>query len=496
MIIIVFLTALVAALAFTPVVVWVSQRLRLYDMPGERRVHTRPTPRLGGIAVFAATALALAAAGVGAPGRFTTSPELLLGLALGGAVMFGVGLYDDLRGLSPRAKLLAQLAAAGAVCALGFRIEALTLGGQSQAIASWVAVPLTMLWIVGITNAFNLIDGLDGLATGVAIVALGSSLAIALVLRRPEVMLVAAALLGSLFGFLRYNFNPARIFLGDSGSLFVGFMLAVLSVAGSTKSSTAVLAIVPLFALALPLLDTILAVARRWLRGVAFSSADRRHIHHRLLARGLTPRRAALLLYVFSSALASVALMSALAPERHVLLITSAGAVLSLVLLVWGLKGLRYHEFSEAGAVIAIAPAKARRILRDRIHAHDIAAVLDRAESMRALNAVLEDNASLFGFTHLEVCAPGSITGRASTRGIDFEHAWWAVFPLRHANGRMDPMALIVWAPIGVGSRPHGTERVASILSPVIVAWMDRELAASSVAARRLAPETQLQVAV
>lgn len=471
MLISVFLAALVAALLLTPVVLRVARAFSLFDQPGERRIHTAPTPRLGGIAVFAATFVAAGAAGLVT--GFGRSPELLVGTALGALVMFAAGLWDDLRGLSPRQKLLAQLLAASVVCLFGFRIGALTLGGAPQHISAALGVPLTILWIVAITNAFNLIDGLDGLATGIAIVALGTTLAIAVVLGRTEVAFLAAALLGALFGFLRYNFNPARIFLGDSGSLFVGFMLAVLSVSGATKSSTAVLAIVPLFALALPLMDTLLAVARRWLRGISFSTADGRHIHHRLLARGLTPRRAALVLYVAAAALAGIALMVVLAPPEQVQLITAGGALASLLLLVGGLKGLAYHEFSEARAVIAVAPKKLRRIMRDRINANDIAVVLSRAESLQAVNAVLADSADTFGFEHMEICGPAAITMRARQMGIRFDQAWWAVFPLRHRNGRVDPLAMVIWSPTGEGSRPHGAERVAGILTPVIVAWMD-----------------------
>src|SRR5690606_28021343 len=161
----------------------------------------------------------------------------------------------------------------------------------------WMALPVTLLWIVGVTNAFNLIDGLDGLATGIALVALGTTAIAAVLLGNPEVLVVCLALTGALIGFLRYNFNPARIFLGDSGSLFIGFLLAVLSVHGSMKSATAVLILVPLSALALPLLDTFLAIGRRRLRGGPLSRADSRHIHHPLLAIEFTHRTSVILLY-------------------------------------------------------------------------------------------------------------------------------------------------------------------------------------------------------
>jgi len=471
MLALVFVTALVAALVVTPLVVRQARKWGLLDVPCERRVHTSPVPRVGGVAVFLATVAGLCTAAALSPSVLHRHSNLLLGVSLGGLVMFAAGLWDDLRGLSARHKLLGQVAAAGVVCLFGFRIDALKVAVLSPEVLAVIGVPLTMLWIVAITNAFNLIDGLDGLATGIAIVALGTTGAIALAVNRFEVALVAAALLGSLVGFLRYNVNPARIFLGDSGSLFVGFMLAVLSVSGSTKASVAVLATVPLFTLALPLLDTLLAVARRWLRGTSFATADRRHIHHRLLARGLTPRRAAVVLYVAAAALASLGLMIALAPPERVWLITGVGGLLSLVLLVMGLKGLDYHEFSEAGQVIAVAPRKLRRILQDRIYANDLAMVVRTAGTIDEANAVLEDAAPEFGFVHMELCNPSAVARRALARGIDLGATWWAVFPLRGSAAASGPVALVIWCRLD-GSRPRGTERVARILSPVISTWL------------------------
>lgn len=475
-----FIAALVASVAVTPSVIRLANRNGWYDQPGGRRIHKRPVPRLGGIAVFAATLAGfLAAAGLG--WRVAEHHwEFLAGILVGGAVLFTTGVVDDLRGLRPRTKLLAQLVAAGLVYAMGFRIEMLSFWPTADFSVGWLSLPLTLLWVVGVTNAFNLIDGLDGLATGIAIVALSTTLAAALMMGRADVAITAAALLGSLAGFLAYNFNPARIFLGDSGSLFVGFMLAVLSVHGSTKSSTAVLAIVPLLALGLPLADTGLAMARRWLRGVAFSSADGRHIHHRLLAAGLTQRRSVLVLYVVSAALAAVGILVVLSPPEGLLFVTAAGGLLCLVLLLVGLRGLDYHEFAEAGAVLAVAPAKFRRVIRDRIHARDVAQVLRQAETLKVVNAILGDNAETFGFAHMEVRSSYGVSSILPGRGE--QDVWWVVRPLARPLVGEAPLALVIWCGRDFGgSRPFGVERVAAILVPALVTWLtEKQLVAVS----------------
>jgi UDP-GlcNAc:undecaprenyl-phosphate/decaprenyl-phosphate GlcNAc-1-phosphate transferase len=461
----------VASLVISPLVVRVAHRVRCLDHPGGRRVHTRPVPRLGGVAVFAATVIGLGVAGLAHGSNLAAYSGFVGGILVGGAVLFVTGVLDDLRGLSPRTKLLAQLLAATVAYAFGFRIEMVSLGHLTDVSLGWLALPVTLLWIVGVTNAFNLIDGLDGLATGIASVALATVTGVALLMGRPEVAVTAAVLLGALLGFLRYNFNPARIFLGDSGSLFVGFMLAVLSVHGSTKSSTAVLAIVPLLALGLPLADTVLAMARRWLRGVAFSCPDGRHIHHRLLAAGLTQRRAVAVLYVVSASLGAVGLLAAFAPPEGVLIVTAAGTALVLLLLVAGLRGLDYHEFSEVGAVIAIAPAKFRRVMRDRIHARDVAQVLERAESLEAVNAILADNTDHFGFARMEVRHQEGVTRTSGDGALPCPRQWWTVRPLAESGGAAS-LALVIWCDGGASSRPWGVDRVAAILVPALAERM------------------------
>jgi UDP-GlcNAc:undecaprenyl-phosphate GlcNAc-1-phosphate transferase len=483
----IFAVALIAGAVLTPMVIRMAVAWEMYDPPHEdRRVHTEPLPRIGGVAVFAAMGVGLvvtAIASLGGVELLSGRPSFFYGVLFGGGIIFATGLVDDLRGLRPGAKLAAQLIAASVVYLYGFRIDVVGMGSV-ELVLGWLSLPLTILWIVGVTNAFNLIDGLDGLATGVALVALATTLTVSLALGNPEVSLLCVALLGALLGFLRYNFNPARIFLGDSGSLFIGFMLAVLSVYGSLKSATAILAVIPLFALAIPLLDTLLAIVRRWLRGVPLSQADGRHIHHRLLALGLTHRHAVIVLYVLAIILALLGLSLVFAPPPAVMSVAAAGAGVMLFLLLYGLRRLQYHEFVEAGSVLASGFLRARRVIRDQIYAQDVAQVVWYAENLEEVNAILENNASTFEFLHMEVCresAQGSrplvlFNGHAA-------RAWKLDYPVSpHDFTEGDDYVLRIWCNPRTGSSPYGAERVAQILAPVVESWMERSGPQRSVA--------------
>jgi UDP-GlcNAc:undecaprenyl-phosphate GlcNAc-1-phosphate transferase len=475
--IVIFLVAMIASVLLTPLVIRLAGVWNLYDTPhGDRRVHTEPVPRVGGVAVFTAMwvgLLAMAVAAAGGMQLLIGSSRFFFGVLFGGGIIFATGLVDDLRGLRPVTKVAAQLVAAGVVYAYGFQVDVLSVGGSTISLG-WVALPVTILWVVGVTNAFNLIDGLDGLATGIAIVALATTVVVALALGNLEVVLLCLALLGALVGFFRYNRSPAKIFLGDSGSLFVGFMLAVLSVHGSYKSATALLVLVPLFALAIPLLDTALAILRRWLRGVPLFQADGRHIHHRLLALGLTHRHAVIVLHVSAGILAALGLSLVFAPTPAVVSVAAAGGGVTIFVLLYGLRRLQYHEFVEAGAVLASGLFRLRRGIRDQIFAHDVAQVIRQAVSVEQVSAVVEDHAATFGFLHMEVCResdPGSrplvlFDGHAA-------RAWRLDYPVTpHDFASDNDYVLRVWCNPGTGSRPFRAERVAGILAPEIEEWM------------------------
>lgn len=307
-------TAVMLALLLTPGARALGRRWGIVDLPARRKIHTGSVPRLGGASVSVTVVLALAvAAATGLAGA--SDVRGWLPVLLGGLLVFGVGLRDDLRPMGPLTKLAFQLAGAGVAVTLGVRIEHVTLSGTTLALGP-LAVPLTLAWIVVVTNAFNLMDGLDGLATGLAIIAAATCAAVSISRGDVHGGLLLVALLGALCGFLPYNFNPATIFLGDSGSLVVGYVLAVTAITGLQKGATALAVAVPLLIFALPLAETMLSVVRRTRgRGLRHVfAADRGHLHHRLLGLGLSQRNVVLLLYAVALALSLLALATMQTP--------------------------------------------------------------------------------------------------------------------------------------------------------------------------------------
>jgi UDP-GlcNAc:undecaprenyl-phosphate/decaprenyl-phosphate GlcNAc-1-phosphate transferase len=481
--VIAFLVSAFAALLATPAAVRVLTARGIYGHSRKKEgVQHQPVPRLGGVAVFLAMAAGVLAAAPLAAAHPVLRPDepaaFFGGLLLAGCILFVAGVIDDLSNLPPLSKLLAQVLAAVVAFACGFRVEALSFGEASLALGAF-SLPLTIVWIVGVTNAFNLIDGLDGLATGIALVALSTTFAVSAALGNWEVALVSAALAGALLGFLRYNLRPARIFLGDSGSLFVGFMLAVLSVHGSMKSATAVLAVIPLLVLALPLLDTSLAILRRWLRGHPIFGADERHLHHRLVAIGLTHTRAAVLLFLVAAGLAMLGVVLAFAPPPVVTATAFGGGAACVGLLLFGIRRLGYHEFVEAGAVVTSGAARLRQSIRDGIHARDVAQVIARAESVEHLQAILSDNAGVMGFLELAFCREGAPeSARASLSPEMAARAWKLDFPLvLEGEETADPYVLRAWCdPPRDGGVP-GSGRAVRVLAEAIRAWLEARAA-------------------
>jgi UDP-GlcNAc:undecaprenyl-phosphate GlcNAc-1-phosphate transferase len=331
-------TAAALALVLTPIARTIAIRLGAVDAPGPRRIHGRPVARLGGVALLAAFAATLAlAAAVGTRPLGDRAGWLFAGLA----VVVLTGAADDLHGLGPAAKLLGETLAALLALAGGYGLAGftnpLTGGFVPLGLAGGI---VTVVWIVAIANAFNLIDGLDGLAAGVGLIAAAALFLIALFEARPEAAALWAVLGGSLAGFLVYNFNPASIFLGDSGSLFVGYLVAVLAIESLEKGPTAVVVLAPILALGLPIMDVVLAVVRRTaaagLRGVL--EPDRAHIHHRLVDDGLTHRRAVLLLYGICMAFGGLA-FAAVAVQGPANAVVVAVAALVVLVVARRLRG-------------------------------------------------------------------------------------------------------------------------------------------------------------
>lgn len=323
-----FATAALAALAITPLVRRWARLAGVLDLPTARGVHLDAVPRGGGVAMAAAGLVGLLGVSLWEIGRGRAVPvdlPVLWPILLGGAIVLALGLIDDLRPVSPPAKLAVQLLAAGVVVTAGLEIERVTVFGATFALGR-LAIPLTLVWIIGITNAFNLLDGLDGLVTGLAIIAASTCATVLIFRGHGTEAALLVALVGAAVGFLPYNFHPASIFLGDSGSLVIGFILAVTAVTGWQKGTTVLASGVPLLIFALPIADTGIAVLRRWFRRSSGNQPslarrfarlfdpDRRHVHHRLLGIGLSQRRTVLVLYVVSLGLSAIALLTMQAP--------------------------------------------------------------------------------------------------------------------------------------------------------------------------------------
>lgn len=289
----------------TPWVKKLALRLGYVDQPNARKVHQQPMVRLGGVAIFSGFLLALLVAWrLGGFGGLPQGKEFeMWGVVLGGIAFFSIGLLDDLFNLSPFTRLIAQVIVAIGAWSMGVQINFLSvpgisLGGMVQ-LPDVVSLVLTVIWLVGITNAINWIDGLDGLAAGVSGIAALVMMITCLVTHQPAAALVAAALAGCSLGFLRYNFNPAQIFMGDGGSYFVGFTLAGVGVIGLVKGVTTVAVLLPLI-LAVPIVDMSAVILDRLRNGKSPFIADKRHLHHRLLQAGLSHRRTVLFIYALT----------------------------------------------------------------------------------------------------------------------------------------------------------------------------------------------------
>lgn len=298
-----FVVALVAtAIAILPAR-WLAFRLGAVAYPGERDIHSQPTARLGGIAMYVGFGIAAAI--------FSTHPDTL-GLLLGSAAITTVMIFDDLRGLRPLPKLGLQVGVSlFFILAFNpaFTIGFIALPGLGVIdFPGWVAIPLTLFWFVALQNTINLLDGVDGLAAGVVAIVAGTILLAAITLQKWDIVILAGALVGACVGFLLFNWHPARVFMGDAGSHFLGFTLAAISVLSVAKGAVVFALAVPILALIIPILDTAWAIIRRRLRGRSIGEADAGHLHHRLLDFGLSPRETVLTFYFASAFFAAVGL--------------------------------------------------------------------------------------------------------------------------------------------------------------------------------------------
>jgi UDP-GlcNAc:undecaprenyl-phosphate GlcNAc-1-phosphate transferase len=303
------LVAFGVVVLLTPAVGGMARRLGVVDAPGGRRVNQLPVPRLGGLALFL---------GILVPSlAFLPLGHQTRGLLLGGAVALTVGMVDDFRGLPWYGKLGGQVAAAAVLTGFGVWVDRFTFPFLGiHTLPSWVGIPLTIVWIVAIMNMVNFLDGLDGLAAGVSAIAGLTFCVIALSLGKVDAAVLSAILFGACLGFLRHNFYPARIFMGDSGALLLGYMLAAISVQGLLKTAATVALFFPLLVLAVPIVDTTFVVARRLRHGERVFEADQAHLHHRFLRRGFSQRRAAVTIWAWCATLAAAAFATRFVPFR------------------------------------------------------------------------------------------------------------------------------------------------------------------------------------
>jgi len=304
------LAAFAVVVLLTPAVGGMARLLGVVDAPGGRRLNRLPVPRLGGVALFLGIFVpSLAFLQIGRENR---------GLLLGAAVAVTVGVVDDFRGLRWFEKLGGQVLAASIPVYFGVWVDRFTFPIVGiQSLPSWVGMPLTVLWIVAIMNMVNFLDGLDGLAAGVSAIAGATFAVIALSLDKPDAAILSAIVFGASLGFLRHNFYPARIFMGDSGALLLGFTLAAVSVQGLLKTAATVALFFPLLVLAVPIVDTTFVVARRLKHGEKVFVGDQAHLHHRFIRRGFSQRRAALTIWAWCLSLAAAALATRFVPYRE-----------------------------------------------------------------------------------------------------------------------------------------------------------------------------------
>jgi len=395
--ILIFLAALLASTTLTRMVRDFSVAQGWVSIPvSERQVHTRPTPRLGGVAIFL-TLWAMTLLAHWLPGHFgiRAFPFSYLTLKIMGpaSVIFLVGLIDDFCGLSAYIKFAAQAVAAAFLFVNGVGISQLSLFSGHPHVGRLVGLLLTILWVLWITNAFNLIDGLDGLAAGSALFSTLVSCVVALIYGNEVVLFLTVALAGAITGFLRYNFNPASIFLGDCGSLLIGFLMSAIAIAGLHKSPTIVAVVIPVISLGLPILDVGVAVIRRFLTCKRIFCPDREHIHHKLLGRGISHKQAVLVLYGVSACFGILSL----------LLLNPGGVATATVLMMvgigvlFGVLQLRYHEFLELGRV-ANRTLNQRHVIANGVNIRRAADVLNSCNNFPQFCQILQGCLEPIGF--------------------------------------------------------------------------------------------------
>lgn len=323
----------------TPWVRRLAIKLNAIDIPkDERRIHSQPIPRMGGFAIYIGFL-------IGVLINFNNIGATEFGLLSGSTIIVVGGIIDDIKTIRPKYKLAFQLAAALCLIVSGLTIRLVTNPFATvfpYINLGYFSIPITIIWVIGITNAFNLIDGLDGLAAGIAFIACITMMVVAIINGRHDTILFTTILGGAILGFLPHNFNPASIFMGDTGSQLLGFLLAAISIDGSIKSATSLVIAVPLLALGLPIYDTLFAMIRRKINGKPIMEGDKGHLHHRLLDLGLTQRQAVLIMYLIGAILGALAVIAMQLSSKKAYFLF-ASVVLIIFIIAW-----KFNMFKKA----------------------------------------------------------------------------------------------------------------------------------------------------
>jgi UDP-GlcNAc:undecaprenyl-phosphate GlcNAc-1-phosphate transferase len=411
----IFFSGLLLVVFITPLVKRLAWRLEAIDRPSHRKIHQAPTPLMGGLAIYLAMwlpILGLCFWDNDVTARLGDGWMQFAVVALAGAAAMLSGIWDDIRGINAWRKLAVQIPLAVLFTVYVGYFHSLNLPVVGQVYLGYLGLGLTILWIVGITNALNLIDGIDGLAAGVAFFVSLTTAILALLGGNDFLALIMLAMAGACLGFLYYNFAPAKIFLGDTGSLFLGMTLATTSILSSSKSQVAASLLVAVVVLGYPVVDTLLAMLRRALYGKPMFSADRGHIHHRLLAKGLGHRRAAMVIYIFCAAL-SVLALSIVAQNSLVAVVSLlvVGAMVALGFRTLGFFKLFLPQYVRETRARFLAVHHLGELLR---------AKLSLAANLPQIYALFEQAAAEFGLHSLQIEVDPAVLEAGQPR----RHAW------------------------------------------------------------------------
>jgi UDP-GlcNAc:undecaprenyl-phosphate/decaprenyl-phosphate GlcNAc-1-phosphate transferase len=420
------ITAFLICLILTPICRDLSLRLNLVDRPdSDRKLHRGLIPRIGGIPIVLSYVGALGLMLLIAPAAATISVqhrELLWSLLPATCLVFVTGVIDDIFGLKPWQKLAGQTAAAVLAISLGARLA--DFRGHTASI--WISVPLSLLWLLTCTNALNLIDGMDGLASGVGLLATVATLLAAIFSHNPGLAMATVPLVGCLLAFLLYNFNPASIFLGDCGSLTIGFMLGCFGLIWSRRSGSMLGIAAPLMTLALPLIDVCLSIGRRYLRNVPIFQGDRGHIHHMIVARGFNQRAAALIMYGVCVIAALLALMETFGGYQfHGLII-----IVFCVLVYVGVNYLGYVEISAARRTLS--RKMVLRVVKEEIYLQELTRAVAKIDTLQDCWKVVLTVSRDMNFTTVQMRLHGAIFEEVLNEGVEEDSSWNIGLPLGH----------------------------------------------------------------